>query len=389
MAKMSFADRVKKKAKEAEFQGGSDTIKLQDGMSFFKPKKGRNDIMIIPFEMTLAKNLEDIEKGELWYRLQIKKHFGIGSEDKAVICPTTIGKKCPICEHRAQLLAQGRGTDDAEVKALSAKKRELYYVIDVNSEEQNVQVYEPSYFLFGKKLEEEIREADEEDELVANFADPNDGAVLEVRMSEETMGKNKFLEASRIDFESRNKQETKLAKEAAENVPPMSDLLVVMSYEELKNVFYDIDPDSEDGEDTAPARKRKVAEDEDEDDKPKRDKKPSRGSEDGEDEQDEKPRRGKVKDEDAEEDERPKRPKRSVKDEDEDDKPKRDKKPAKDEDEDEAPKPRGRKKVGGDCPGNGTFGEDCDSLDACEDCPNWADCRDATDEYEKAKRNKK
>lgn len=436
--KMSMADRVKQKAKEAEFQGGSDTLKLKDGIGFYKLKKGKNEIMVVPFEITNPKNVEGLKPGEMWFRLQILKHFRIGAEDKAVICPRTVGKKCPICEHRANLLNQGRGTDDVEVRELGAKKRELYYVIDL-ADDDKLKALEVSYHNFGKKLEEEIREADD-DSLAASFADPDEGAIMTVRMADAKMGKTTFLEASRIDFQERDKNDVELVAAAMEEVVPFDEILVIHSYEELHNLFYDIDPDE--AADTAPARRssrhsdedddpapsrRRAAKDEDDDPAPAR---RGRAASKDEDEPDDTPpaRRGRAStpkdddeapatrrrravadnddhDADAETDAPPaKRGGRVAKPKDEDDEatpPRRGRasKP-KDEDDDPAPTTRGRraskpkdedepedtppakrKTSTPVCPdSDGTYGEDCDTLDACEDCEFWADCRDLCDE---------
>lgn len=338
MAKpVSMAERVKQKAKEAEFSGGNDTLRVKDGISFFKPKKGKNEIMIVPFEMGAGKNLEDIQPGELWFRQQLLKHFRVGPDDKAVICPRTIGKKCPICEHRASLLAQGRSTDDAEVKELLPKKRELYYIIDLEDDDR-LKIFEYSYHNFGKKLEEEVREADD-DSLAVNFADPDDGAIVVVRMAEASMGKNKFLEASRFDFEERGKEEKKIIQQAIGEVTPFGELMIIHSYEELRNLFYDLDPDE-----------TEAKQDQDEEEEAPRSRS-SRGAK-----EETKAPRSRRADPDPDEEESESKPGKPVKHK---------------------------------CQFDGVFGETCDTLEACEDCAIWADCRDATDEYEAGKKRKR
>lgn len=379
MAKpVSMAERVKQKAKEAEFSGGNDTLRVKDGISFFKPKKGKNEIMIVPFEMGTGKNLEDIQPGELWFRQQLLKHFRVGPDDKAVICPRTIGKKCPICEHRASLLAQGRSTDDAEVKELLPKKRELYYIIDLEDDDR-LKIFEYSYHNFGKKLEEEVREADD-DSLAVNFADPDDGAIVVVRMAEASMGKNKFLEASRFDFEERGKEEKKIIRQAIGEVTPFGELMIIHSYEELRNLFYDLDPDETEAkqdQDEAPRSRSSRRRSEPEPDA-------------GEEEEAPKRRRGRASQEETEnpddEEEAPRS--RSSGGAKEETKAPRSGRADPDPDEEESESKPG-KPVKHKCRFDGVFGETCDTLEACEDCAVWADCRDATDEYEAGKKRKR
>lgn len=404
MAKpVSMAERVKQKAKEAEFSGGNDTLRVKDGISFFKPKKGKNEIMIVPFEMGAGKNLEDIQPGELWFRQQLLKHFRVGPDDKAVICPRTIGKKCPICEHRASLLAQGRSTDDAEVKELLPKKRELYYIIDLEDDDR-LKIFEYSYHNFGKKLEEEVREADD-DSLAVNFADPDDGAIVVVRMAEASMGKNKFLEASRFDFEERGKEEKKIIQQAIGEVTPFGELMIIHSYEELRNLFYDLDPDEteakQDQDEEAPrsrsSRRRSEPEpdaDEEEEAPKRRRGRASQEETENPDEEEEAPRsrssRRRSEPEsapfDTEEEEAPRsRSSRGAKEE---TKAPRSRRADPDPDEEESESKPG-KPVKHKCQFDGVFGETCDTLEACEDCAIWADCRDATDEYEAGKKRKR
>ena len=406
MAKpVSMAERVKQKAKEAEFSGGNDTLRVKDGISFFKPKKGKNEIMIVPFEMGAGKNLEDIQPGELWFRQQLLKHFRVGPDDKAVICPRTIGKKCPICEHRASLLAQGRSTDDAEVKELLPKKRELYYIIDLEDDDR-LKIFEYSYHNFGKKLEEEVREADD-DSLAVNFADPDDGAIVVVRMAEASMGKNKFLEASRFDFEERGKEEKKIIQQAIGEVTPFGELMIIHSYEELRNLFYDLDPDEteakqdQDEEEEAPrsrsSRRRSEPEpdaDEEEEAPKRRRGRASQEETENPDEEEEAPRsrssRRRSEPEsapfDTEEEEAPRsRSSRGAKEE---TKAPRSRRADPDPDEEESESKPG-KPVKHKCQFDGVFGETCDTLEACEDCAIWADCRAATDEYEAGKKRKR
>ncbi len=408
MAKMNFAQRIKQKAKEAEFQGGSDTLRMKDGVSFYKPSKGKNEIIIVPFVMGPHKNMEEVPAEEIWFRFQILKHFRVGPEDKSVICPRTIGKRCPICEHRAALISQGKGTDDPEVRDLTAKKRELYYVLDL-ADDNKLKVYECSYHVFGRRLEEEIREA-EDDSVVANFAHPENGAIVSVRMTEASVGKTKFLEASRFDFDKRDEAENKLVARAMEDLPSFGDLIVVKSYGDLKTLFYDLDSDEENEpdevveepvEEIAPrARARaEVEEDSDEENELVKPRKRPQKAQDDEDGEEIKPTRKRAKVDDTEDEEKPvrRRAPRVEEDSDEDEEPVRPAKkrapaPQDDEDGEEEPTPPkkspAKKQASPECPGDGQYGQSCDEIDECEDCEHWSACRDLTDEFLASKKKK-
>lgn len=342
-SKMSLRDRVLQKANEGDINSGSG-LRLQENGAFFKPKKGRNQLIIVPFVMS-GPNMEDIPAGELWFRYQMLKHFNVGPEEEAVICPKTVGKRCPICEHRASLLAQGKTKTDQEVKDLAPKKREFYNVIDVD-DNSRLKIWEVSYYNFGKHLQEEIREADTD--LAADFADPDNGALLVVRMSEETMGQNKFLDTSRIDFKEREP----LGKDVLSKAIAFDKCLHVLSYDELRKLFLDLDDEDETDnaadEDESSASKSARA--------PQRDSVPSA------------PRK-----KEPVEKEKPIKP--SV--------PSTESEPDEELPPKEETKLSTREETDFSCPHGGVFGTDCDSekmRDHCETCDFWVECCDAKDD---------
>lgn len=350
---LSFRERVKQKAQEAEYSGGSDTLRLRSGVSFFKPKKGKNEIRVVPFVMT-GKNMEDIDKGELWFRMQILKHFSIGAENKSVICPRTIGKKCPICEHRSALIAQGKDKQDDEVKALAPKKRDIFNVIDLSEDDSTVHVWEVSNYNFGRKLEEEIREADDED-VAAQFADPKDGAILTIRMVEKSIGGNKYLETSRVDFTPSDP----LDQEVIDQAIPFDQCLVVKGYDELNRMLFDLEEEDM----ASDAVSDPVVEEEEIHPRESRHKKREAVQAKG------------VANE--EESATSKAPKKEAKPSEKASA----KKPAKAESVQEAPNTT-PSEDGMVCPFGGTFGADCDSekmLKHCEQCDVWSECRDRAD----------
>lgn len=342
-SKMSLRDRILQKANEGDINSGSG-LRLQENGAFFKPKKGRNQLIIVPFVMS-GPNMEDIPAGELWFRYQMLKHFNVGPEGEAVICPKTVGKRCPICEHRAALLAQGKTKTDQEVKDLAPKKREFYNVIDVD-DNSRLKIWEVSYYNFGTHLQEEIREADTD--LAADFADPDNGALLIVRMSEETMGLNKFLDTSRIDFKEREPLEKAVLSKAI----AFDKCLHVLSYDELRKLFLDLDDedvtDNAADEDESSTSKSARA--------PQQDSVPSAPR-----------KKGPV------EKETPIKPSvSSTEPEPEEDLPPK-----------EETKLSTREETDFSCPHGGVFGTDCDSekmRDHCETCDFWVECCDAKDD---------
>lgn len=91
-------------------------------------------------------------------------------------------------------------------------------------------VLDISTFLFGRKLEEEIREGDEAN---AAFAELSGGKTLKVRWEAKSMGTNKFVEAGRIDFIDRED----IDESALDAVVDLDKAMKILSYEEIEKIF--------------------------------------------------------------------------------------------------------------------------------------------------------
>jgi len=243
----TMRDKVRKRAEEREQQGGGGfKYDLPDNVNFFQAKKGTMHLDILPYVVTQKTNPE-AGPGEQWYQRTVWVHFGIGADDKAYLCPKTLNKKCPICENRSQLMKDSNADSDT-IAALKAKERELFNVVDLDDEAKGVQLWEFSYHLFGKMLEEELREGKEE---WGSFAELKNGYTLRLRFSEKQLGKNKFLEVSRIDFESREDYPDSVL----DQVLDLDEILNVMDYKQLEKVFYELedeDINKETAEETPP-----------------------------------------------------------------------------------------------------------------------------------------
>lgn len=224
----SMRDRFKKRAKEGAQKGFS--VQLPENVKRFSPKKGTYKLDVIPYTVSAKKHPDGVAAGELWCRRPFLIHYGIGVDNKPQVCPRTIGKPCPICEYYERERKRP-GADEDALKEIRAKARELYNVIDLDNEDDGIQVLEMSYHLFGKLLENEINEAD--DDEVAGFAELKGGKTLKVRFSESSMGTNKFLEATRIDFLDRDDYK----KSILDDVVDLDSVFNILPYEELEAVF--------------------------------------------------------------------------------------------------------------------------------------------------------
>ena len=219
-------DRVRGRAEEEKDNGGSSCIKLPDGVKFMETKEGTAKINIVPYEVQSYNHLDEVEKGDLWYRKKYFVHRGIGVENKIVVCLTTFGEPCPVCEYIAAAKKSGTGGEQ-ELKDLKKKERAIYNV----DNGKTIDLFDMSTFCFEQKLQEEIREGREE---YADFPNLEGGFTLRVRFKEEVMGKNKFLEAGRIDFDPRDDYPDSILDEVVD----LDACLVKLSYEALDKMFY-------------------------------------------------------------------------------------------------------------------------------------------------------
>ena len=231
------------------------TLRLPDGVSFWTPKDpGTYRIEILPYKVTRNPYFEE---GGYAFERTYWMHRNIGPENNSYVClAKELGKKCPVCEHRSKL-AQDPNGDEEVIKALAPKQRQLFNVYDHKQPDKGVQVWEVSYHLFGKYLDNKIKNADQEDqERYEQFANEEDGLTLRVTASQESTGSTNFLDFGDIEFKERKDA---LDPELFDQAVCLDDCIKTLDYNGLKKILLQLDDDeAEDGEE------------EDEDDTPKK-----------------------------------------------------------------------------------------------------------------------
>ena len=200
--KKAVAANTEKQRSEASTYG---YLKLPKGVELFKERKGRIQLDVIPYPITNEKHADicpdaGIDVGVLWYKSPFKVHRDIGAGDgQTVVCPTTVGLPCPICEYRNKRAKEGADRD--ELKALKTSNRNLYAVIPRKDKEmdETIHIWNTSQFFVQDAINNEL----EEDEELYEFPDLENGYRLNIRFDEESFHGNKYYRPSRIDFDDR------------------------------------------------------------------------------------------------------------------------------------------------------------------------------------------
>jgi hypothetical protein len=236
--------------------GGKTTINIPDGVELFVPKEKSFRLDIILYEA--GEGNPCCEPGEWYYERTYYTHR-VGPDNKYMVCPAkTASKPCPVCEERARIAKDPDGDED-QLKALRPSQRQLWLVRDRDDEDAGVKLFDFSFWNFGRNLDDLRKEADDDEEHISDFDDPDAGAVLRVKFRESS---GYGLEAFAIDFRPRPKG---IDPKLMEHGICLDDILVIPEYDALKNLFFQIDEEDEEEEPKKEkkSRSRKKKEEED------------------------------------------------------------------------------------------------------------------------------
>jgi hypothetical protein len=219
------------------------TITVPEGTDIWKPKAGAYKIDIVPYEV--GEGNPYAQPGTWYYERTFYVHRSVGPNNESHVClAKTFGKPCPICEYRAKL-ARDPDTDEKEMRDLKPKERQLWLVFDRNEPEKGVQLWEFSFHCFGKLLDMRRQEAESDEPHVANFDDPEAGAILKISFAEKDAGGYSFLEVYSIDFRPRANG---LDDDLLNHGVCLDSLIKEMPYDKLKSLFLQVNEEDEEDE---------------------------------------------------------------------------------------------------------------------------------------------
>lgn len=244
-----FRAAVLRSAAQDRSKSAYGHLRLPRGVSVFNPKpKSLMALDILPYPVVDPHHPDrDVEfdkaiEGKLWYRRPYKLHRTVGLSNKSLVCPISIGKKCPICDyHDKEIASEKLDWNDDEAKAMRPTDRNLYYVIpkgdwtvhEARPEyEEKPYLWDMSQFLFQEKLIDEV----ETNESFADFPDLEIGLTLRIRFGEGKYKGNSYALTSRIDFEPRKYVYT---EEVVRALASLDGVLEVKSYGEVERLFFE------------------------------------------------------------------------------------------------------------------------------------------------------
>ncbi|OGH07207.1 MAG: hypothetical protein A2W22_00585 [Candidatus Levybacteria bacterium RBG_16_35_11] len=232
-----------------KIQNNQKRVKMGKGIfrddvsvDFYTPKAGEHIVDIVPFDMgpdsPIFRGKPLTVEGDPDYVLDLWVHYGEGvGADQSVIClAQTFEKKCPICEHRQQLMADGE-TEKAD--QLKSKRRTIYNVVSYDSradEAKGVQVWNVAFFYIEKHLlklaKQPIRSGRTDIDPYINFASEfSDGKSISFEIDDKgeyaEYGGHKLLDR---DYD--------LPQEVIEGAHQLDQLINIPEYEDVYQLHY-------------------------------------------------------------------------------------------------------------------------------------------------------
>ena len=257
---MSMGKRYQQQFDTKDDGGGarkSDIINWNKApkLAWFKVKLGKMKFNILPFQIK-SPNHPEVAKGTLkvgdWdYVLDIWAHQYLGPDKVTLLCPKkTYGKPCPICEEVSRLYDDGR---DKDAKQLQASRRCFFNVQPMTKDglAESPEIFHVSHFLFTKELMDEANACGDGNGVV-EFANPDDGFLIECHAEEEKKGDNPNPITVFKSFKFLDRDE-EISDEVLEKCISFDKFLVVPSTDDLTAAMYGM-PAENKGEDRTPSR---------------------------------------------------------------------------------------------------------------------------------------
>lgn len=224
--------------------GGRASFVVPPGLSMWRPKEqdgGAHTIDIIAFNVT-AEHLrfrQEIQysKPGYWYgERTFFAHRKIGINEETFTCLSkTFGVKCPICDARAVFLERPDTESQDRAKELKTSERQLFLIYDHDDAEKGIQLWEISWWNFGKHLDHFIRTARKSNrDAYQRYYDPVDGLTMRLGIRKESIGDGTNTIYTVTEFFRREKP---FPEEFFDHGYDLDSMIRQLDYDTLKGIY--------------------------------------------------------------------------------------------------------------------------------------------------------
>ncbi len=246
--KQKYVSSRQRAEKHASADG--NVLKVPDGLMRYDFKKaGVHRFNVLPYKVGKGNPMAD--EGQYGFERTFHAHRNIGAAQTMVICNAkSFGKPCPVCEYAGQERAKGDKIYE-ELKVFNTTERQAFLIQDLDDRAniKNPKLFTISFHGFGKLLDERVKAF----RKYENFHHIEGGLILNVTVTEESVGNGKYYKATAIDFE---KRKSPLDSALVKSLPCLDDMVAPADYKTLKKLFLggiavpeDEDDDMEDDDD--------------------------------------------------------------------------------------------------------------------------------------------
>jgi hypothetical protein len=191
----------------------------------------------------------NLEEGDDTYVLVTKCHnIETANGRRNVICPRAMfphkNLPCPICEKRIDLMANDPENEKV-INSLKVKERELYYIQnDTTTDEKSkgVQIMEIAAYFMGWKIKPLIKKGEGRGKgKPIDISDYENGRTISFSVGEKKTEDGTMPDFTGYSLEKRDPISDDLIDRVLE-LPPLDELIVVLSYEDLEAMINNESP---------------------------------------------------------------------------------------------------------------------------------------------------
>lgn len=189
----------------------------------------------------------DFKPGQWTYWLDLWVHTNVGPDKKRVVCPKrNYDKRCPICEHRDELLKEAQTKEERKViyQEKNPKRRSIYFVRvsedDKDSEEfkKGVQVLDVAYAWMEQELQKEAT-LPRSGGIIPYAVDSDEGR--EIRVCVKKTGEGYY----QVDGHKLIERNYEISDAEIEQTFALDECIKLHSYEKLSSIYWGEDEEEE------------------------------------------------------------------------------------------------------------------------------------------------